>query len=501
MNNDTETYKIPELVGDFLTDNASHPDNLVADLWKELSLARLIKRAGFTKRTGLPIEQVIYLLMIWVWLKTDSIGMFAKDMMRSFGCRNKDVLYDQMKREDLDWRELHYQTVKKVIVKEKLNKAPIRAFVVDDSVKERKGKKLEAVSRHFDHLLGRTIKGQQVLTLGLATEEQFLVLDNEIYMSQSQRHHLKRAFKDARSIVGKRYQATEKKSKPELLSGMVKRAMRHRIEADYLLADAWFGNKPTIRLSHEANMVPILRMKNDKTLYRYFTIEEGRKVYQNLNAQQLHQLVVKKNWKACTNTPYQCVSIEVELNLALSKKEEEWVKVQLLYVRGTTTDDKPTVGKKDWALFLTTELALTPQIILEIYALRWGIEVYFKEAKQYLGWLKEQTETFASHIASLHLCAMRYAMLVYAKAQNNNRVCDMRRTVEEQLTLLSYGKKLWGLFRFLIQLSLNEIQDELDGKVKLILDTLDKNILSFFKQALQLDQRTLDLESAEQAIL
>jgi len=49
--------------------------------------------------------------------------------------------------------------------------------MVDDSVKERKGKKLEAVSRHFDHILGRTVKGQQVLTLGLATEDHFLVLN------------------------------------------------------------------------------------------------------------------------------------------------------------------------------------------------------------------------------------------------------------------------------------------------------------------------------------
>ena len=71
----------------------------------------------------------------------------------------------------------------------------------------------------------------------------------------------------------------------------------------------------------------------------------------------------------------------------------------------------------------------------------------------------------------------------------------MRRDMEEQLTLLSYGKKLWGLFRFLIQVSLNEIQDELSGQTKLIMDTLDKNILSFFTQALQLDQRTLNLES------
>lgn len=489
MNNDTANPEIPGLINDLLTDGTAQPDTLIADLWKELQFGQLIQRAGFKKRTGLPITQVIYLLMIWVWVKADSIGMFANDMMRSFGCKNKDVLYDQMKREDLDWRTLHYQTVRKVIQKEKIHQAPIRAYVVDDSVKERKGKQLEAVSQHFDHLLGRTVKGQQVITLGLATQEHFLVLDNDIYMSKSRRQGLKTALKDGRSIVGKRYQATSNKSKPELLSGMVKRAVKNRIEADYFLADAWFGNKPTIRLAHEANTVPILRMKNDKTRYRHCTIKKGRKVCQEYNAQQLYQEAVRKHWTACADTPYQCVSVEVELDLASSAKAPaQWVKAQLLYVRGAAKDDKPTVGKKDWALFLTTDLALSPQQILEIYALRWGIEVYFKEAKQYLGWLKEQTETFASHIASLHLCAIRYAMLVYAKAQHHNRICEMRRDMEEQLTLLSYGKKLWGLFRFLIQVSLNEIQNKLSGQIKLIMDTLDKNIFSFFTQALQLDQ-------------
>ena len=110
MNNDTETHEIPGLVSDLLTDKTIQSDTLVADLWKEL---QLIQRTGFKKRTGLPITQVIYLLMIWLWVQADSIGMFANDIMRSFGCRNKDVLYDQMKREDLDWRTLHYQTVRK----------------------------------------------------------------------------------------------------------------------------------------------------------------------------------------------------------------------------------------------------------------------------------------------------------------------------------------------------------------------------------------------------
>ncbi|MDQ6963016.1 MAG: transposase, partial [Mariprofundaceae bacterium] len=307
----------------------------------------------------------------------------------------------------------------------------------------------------------------------------------------------KNDFKDARSIVGKRFQETVSKTKPELLVSMVKRAMTHGIEADYLLADAWFGNKSTIRLAHDVNSVPVLRMKNNKTTYRYYSNNEGNRAYKDYTAAELHHLLVRKNWKVCSETPYQCVAIEVELNLAQKKGEpENWVKTQLLYVRGATDkDEKTQVGKKDWALFLTTDLSLVPSKLLEIYALRWGIEVYFKEAKQYLGWLKEQTETFASPIASLHLCAIRYTLLVYAKIQNNCRVCDVRKKVDEQLTLLSYGKKMWGLFRFIIQTSLSEIEDELMGKKDLIMATIDKNILQFFTQALQLDHRTLALET------
>ncbi len=95
MNDDTEKPEIPGIVSDLLTDNTAQPDTLVADLWNELQFGQLIKRVGFKKRNGLPMTQVIYLLMIWVWVQADSIGMFANDIMRSFGCKNKDVLYGE----------------------------------------------------------------------------------------------------------------------------------------------------------------------------------------------------------------------------------------------------------------------------------------------------------------------------------------------------------------------------------------------------------------------
>jgi hypothetical protein len=66
--------------------------------------------------------------------------------------------------------------------------------------------------------------------------------------------------------------------------------------------------------------------------------------------------------------------------------------------------------------------------------LLWGIEVYFKEAKQHLGFLKEQTATFASHTASIHLCAIRYLMLVHHKLEDqDSRIGDIRSQVQNQL--------------------------------------------------------------------
>jgi hypothetical protein len=45
--------------------------------------------------------------------------------------------------------------------------------------------------------------------------------------------------------------------------------------------------------------------------------------------------------------------------------------------------------------------------ILEVYSLRWSSEVSFKEIKQNLGCLKEQSGRYQLAYASVHLAALR----------------------------------------------------------------------------------------------
>ena len=167
----------------------------------------------------------------------------------------------------------------------------------------------------------------------------------------------------------------------------------------------------------------------------------------------------------------------------------------MLFVRGLKEPSEVEVSKKEWALFLTTDTKLSMSKMLETYALRWGIEVYFKEAKQHLGFLQEQTATFASHTASIHLCAIRYLMLVHNKLEDpDSRVGGIRSQIQEQLDSLSFAGRLWQIFRAIISGTLNELQATLGCSVDTLMLAIDKRVTEFFIRSLQLDTFTMQLE-------
>jgi hypothetical protein len=180
-----------------------------------------------------------------------------------------------------------------------------------------------------------------------------------------------------------------------------------------------------------------------------------------MDIKALYQSCIRCQWQKIAGQPYQAKALDVELNLSKPDEVENWIKVRLLFVRGAATQEKAQVGKHDWAVFLTTDISIAPQRILELYAMRWAIEVYFKEAKQYLGFLQEQSNHYAAYVASIHLTATR----------------------------------LWQVFHAVITGALDEIKALLGGMVAQVMKAIEQHVQSFFAQALQLDARTLRLEA------
>ena len=108
------------------------------------------------------------------------------------------------------------------------------------------------------------------------------------------------------------------------------------------------------------------------------------------------------------------------------------------------------------------------------------IEVYFKEAKQHLGFLKDQTWTFASHTASIHLSAIRYLTLLHAKrGDEERRVCDIRAQIKDQLTTLDFAQRLWQLFRALVSGTI-DYKKALGRTAEIIMEAIDGRIEEFF---------------------
>jgi SRSO17 transposase len=494
MNRATKIIELPALTVDLLKANGVLIDNIFARLWREVGMKTILSRAGFNKRSGTSMSDVVFGLMLWLWLTKESIGMFARDCLQD--TMGKDVLYDTMNREDLNWRKFQEQVAHKTV--QTLKASGKKAYVVDDSVKQRFGKKMPGISSHFDHTSGRHMMGQQVLTLGLSCDEGFVPLDSELFISQTKAIELHEPFEDGRSIVAKRYRTAQQCTKPEMVTAMVKRALNAGIMADYLLADAWFGTKAMIRLTQETALVPVLRMKKNKMKYRLSEVARDNTVSQELDVQALYQRSVRKAWQPVRGQKYQAKIVDVELNLAEKNDSEEWVKVRLLFVRGNADDTQTTAGKHDWAVFLTTDTALSPAEILGLYALRWAIEVYFKEAKQHLGFLKEQSNHYAAYIASIHLTAIRFCLLVIAKqTQGFGSIAQARQTLCSNSTDISFADKLWQVFRAVICGALDGLKAILGDAVTMVMDAIDVHIECLFVQVLQLDARTLRLEALE----
>ena len=496
MKHATTPCALPELTADFLRSKNCLVDNLFADLWKQVGMNTLLKRCGFHKRSGVSVNEVMYCITLWVWLKENSVSMFARESLRTFCAGGKDILYEAMNREDWNWRGLNFNIGRKAVRQMRESDTP-KAFVLDDSIKIRHGKKMPGVSSHFDHTTGRHVMGQQVLTLGLSCAEGFVPLDSELFISATKAQSLPAPFKDGRSIVAKRYRNAQDQTKPQMAKAMIARTQRGGVDAEYLLTDAWFSTKPMITMAEDALLITITRMKKNKMKYRLSQHKEGKIICSDMDVNALFKSTVRGKWEKISGLPYKSKTLDVELNLNdTTNKEERWVKVRLLFVQGIVEGDKAQPGKHDWAVFLTTDASLPPQLILELYAMRWAIEVYFKEAKQHLGFLVEQSTHYACYIASIHLTAIRFCLLLIAKHnQNASGIPQMRQLISTNVTNIDFAARLWQFFRALISGALGELKILLGDAAEVVMKTIESHVQRFFEQALQLDPLILRMES------
>lgn len=120
-----------------------------------------------------------------------------------------------------------------------------------------------------------------------------------------------------------------------------------------------------------------------------------------------------------------------------------------------------------WHLLITTDLTLNFIRAIEIYNIRWSIEVFFKEAKQYLNLGKSQSNDFDAQIADITIAMMQYIILaLYKRFQDYETIGELFRESQRHLLELTLAERLWNLFielqRQIVELFEIEIDDLLE---------------------------------------
>lgn len=474
-------------VTDSLSEEGVQTDNELELATESLGVFSQLHQFGLKKRHGYFIRHILFVVLIWPLLGVPSLYFFCGNRLSAFFCGGKDVLYEFLKRQDINWRGLRLYIACQLIRQHKLESVLIRVLVVDDTIKHRRGRHVSATSSHFDHTLSKNVMGQQVLEMGLATEKGYVPLDAQIYVSEKQVQEGKTDFRDKRSAVAKDYQTAKKDNKNKMFRDMFKRIIRKGISFTHVAADSWFGNKENIKSVLENKQHAVFRMKKGNLKFRI----NGR----DLCLVEIHCLV-RRRMKRIKVSNYRTCPLNVQLNLSTKPTEEEWTDVKLLFSAPINQRNKD-----QWAVFLSTDLQMSAQKILEIYALRWGIEVYFKEIKQHLGFLKEQSGDYAVHYASIHLCAIRYLLIVDRMMASGAAFGKIRSRITGQLEMLTFARLLWELFKALIYGALDSLKKIIpDQTIEWIKNKINLTVSEFLDQALQLDQDYLNAEKKALAL-
>jgi len=120
--------------------------------------------------------------------------------------------------------------------------------------------------------------------------------------------------------------------------------------------------------------------------------------------------------------------------------------------------------QKKWRVFISTDTTLTFVKMMEIYSIRWTIEVMFRELKQHLQLGRCQSRDFDAQIANATVSMILYVFLSYFRRMNAYETLGaLFEVIKEDVYEKNLAQRLWGLFDELLQVVIDIISQS--GKI------------------------------------
>lgn len=367
-------------------------------------VGRALKQANAYKSKGFsPFSIVLYL----VQLVFAGFGMYRDSISgkRSVIKQSRDSVYRFMRSCHTNWNTFLFCVAIKVStwVDALTSEERLSALVFDDTMNHRPySKKLELVSRVYDHVEHKYKRGFRSLFMGWTDGATFLpVAFRHMSSSEKKNRYCESNSRTDNRTCGGRAKKEAVTKAPDVALRMLRDAKKYGIPAKYVLFDSWFTHPTFVMDIRNIGFHVVGRLKNSKTRYwldgKPHTLKE----------------IYDSSKKRRGRSKY-LLSTAVSIQNSAGERMD----ARIVYVRDRAK-------RKNWIAFLCTDMELTEEQIIELYGKRWSIEVFFKTCKTYLRFNGEfQQISYEAITAHTTIVALRY--MIFAVEQRQN--VDLRRT-------------------------------------------------------------------------
>lgn len=415
-------------------------------------------------RNGYARNDVMMLMILFPLLQIKNAYDYCKSPVYYLFCSGKDVFYRFKNNELINWRLLGYKTNLKLIrIAEKrgeASKTAHKCLIVDDTDLPKTGACIELIGRVWSHVSMRSRLGFKGLFMGYHDGKSFFGLDFSLhgekgsnakkpYGLSAKQSKARYSKKRTKGSAGHQRMQEYFEAKTLTMLSMIKVAINEGIRFEYLLVDSWFVSEGLIRFILKRKMgCHLLGMaKMGKAKYSYRTKELTA-------AEIIEDLKRKKKTKR---------SKLLNVWWAAEVVEYKGMQVKLFYCKNTHR------GK--WSVLLTTNTALDFEEAYQIYSVRWTIEVFFKESKQYFSLGKSQSQDFDAQIADTTISMLQYNTLSLAKRfMDYESMGELFRQTKAETLMLTLAEQIW---KYLVEIleTITEIFDiEMDEILKKLVE-------------------------------
>lgn len=442
--------KICELKNGF-THRWLEPEFVLSSL-KCFSFSSLCKSTSEIKVRGYSFQMIFTVLVSLPFIGTPTVNSMVNGFVKHHIEAGKDTFYRLKNNAGICWRLLLWLFASKFI---RLTESRgtgckgLKCMVFDDTVIGKSGRYIEKVSRVWDHVLHGYRLGFKLLLMGYWDGVSFIPVDFSYHRERGKnkekpfglkKKELNKQHKKVRKAGSHNHEraAEADMSKIDCAIKMLKRAISQGFSVDYVLVDSWFTCEALINavLSVKKQAIHLIGMyKIAKTKFMYSD--------QLYTYNQLRNSLGKA--KRCRKLGFYYKEAIVsfrgkELKLFFSKQGKN--------------------GK--WKVFVCTNTGLSFIKMIEIYQVRWSIEIFFKEAKQLLGLGKCQSNDFDAHISDATITMVQYILLALKfRYENYESKPGMFALIKEEALLQRLDQRLWGLFLEIAR-AITEIFEEMD---------------------------------------